>query len=89
MGGVDGSYQLANKSSSRALSSLKITSSCFFLTTVSTQTLEGRDCCRSFAERIPGNSKCKMKKNIDLSRMIRTFSLNIMMHLLKKSHQKG
>ena len=30
-----------------------------------------------------------MKKNIDLSRMVCTFSLNIMMHLLKKSHQKG
>ena len=88
--GVDGWYQLANKSSSRALSFLKITSSCFFLTTVSTRTLEGRDCCRSFAERLPGNSKCKMKKkNIDVSRMVCTFSLNIIMNLLKKSHQKG
>ena len=60
--GVDRWYLLANKSTSRTLSSLKITSSRFFLTTVSTRTLEGRDCSRSFAERLPGNSKCKIKK---------------------------
>ena len=36
--GVDRWYQLANKFTSRTLSSLKITSSCFFLTIVSTQT---------------------------------------------------
>ena len=87
--GVDRWHQLANKSTSRTLSSLKITSSRFFLTTVSTQTLEGRDCCRSFAERLPRNSKCKMKKKTSILvawfvRLVLILSCTFLRNLIKK-----